>query len=56
MARWLPALIGLTGLAATATALAVTTDPLTFTGRGAETVTVTTEPLRFTGRAAGGNP
>jgi hypothetical protein len=51
MARWL---LALAGLATTATALAVTTDPLTFTGRGAESVTVTTEPLRFTGRAAGG--
>ncbi|MFP4131247.1 hypothetical protein [Thiohalospira sp.] len=52
MNRWLLIPVGLAGLIATATA--VTTDPLTFTGRGAETVEVTTDPLRFTGRAAGG--
>ena len=55
MTRSLPVLLGVAGLVATATALAVTTDPLTFTGRGADTVAITTDPLRFTGRAAGGS-
>lgn len=49
-------LLALVALVAAGAALAVTTDPLTFTGRGAEETTeVTTDPLRFTGRAAGGD-